>query len=228
MEPFAGSSLVMGDFALPEGNAFTPHRLAEPPGSPSPNGEPFAAGPRVGRILLFRHPSRRLRRIHWDSTLVVGARPNYLTSMVDNLTREARSERMSRIRGKDTVPELFVRRLVHGLGYRFRLHRKGLPGSPDLTFAGRKKIIFVHGCYWHGHHCKWGRLPKSNVDFWHDKIVKNRARDSRNLTDLEATGWSVLVIWQCETKDAAALQKMLKRFLGRAKKKAGRTPQRIK
>lgn len=148
--------------------------------------------------------------------------------MVDTLTPAARSQRMSRIRGKHTAPELFVRRLVHALGYRFRLHRKGMPGSPDLVFPGRKKIVFVHGCYWHGHECKWGKLPKSNVEFWQDKVLKNRARDARNVADLQMSGWAVYVVWQCETKDAGALEKTLKRFLGRPGSKKPRRSQRIK
>jgi DNA mismatch endonuclease (patch repair protein) len=83
------------------------------------------------------------------------------------------------------------------------------------VFPGRKKIVFVHGCFWHGHECRWGKLPKSNVEFWRDKVVKNRIRDARNVADLEAAGWSVLVVWQCETKDLAAVKKKLKQFLGR-------------
>jgi DNA mismatch endonuclease (patch repair protein) len=152
----------------------------------------------------------------------------YSNRMVDTLSPEARSERMSRIRGKHTVPELVVRRLLHGLGYRFRLHRKGLPGSPDLVFPGRKKVVFVHGCYWHGHECKWGRLPKSNIEFWQDKVARNQARDARNLTDLAAAGWSAFVVWQCQTKDPPALAKVLKRFLGKPRRNRGRPAQRIK
>jgi DNA mismatch endonuclease (patch repair protein) len=132
--------------------------------------------------------------------------------MVDNLTPAARSARMASIGGKNTVPELAVRRLAHTLGYRFRLHRRDLPGSPDLVFVKRRKIVFVHGCFWHGHACK--RLPKSNVGFWAKKIESNRARDARNLADLRRLGWKALVVWQCETKDPQAVGARLRRFLG--------------
>lgn len=134
--------------------------------------------------------------------------------MVDTLTKEARSQRMSRIRGTDTVPELAVRRLAHGLGYRFRLYRKDLPGKPDLVFPRLKKVVFVHGCFWHGHDCGKGRLPKSNVPFWEAKIAKNHERDERAIAALKAGGWKVLVIWQCETKSQKVLENRLKRFLG--------------
>lgn len=139
--------------------------------------------------------------------------------MTDTLTPRQRSERMSRIRGKNTVPELMVRRMAHGLGYRFRLHRKDLPGSPDLVFPRMKKVVFVHGCFWHGHDCGKGRLPKSNVDFWEAKIDKNRDRDVRTVSALRAAGWSVLVLWQCETKDLKVLENRLRRFLEKAPRK---------
>ena len=141
--------------------------------------------------------------------------------MADTLTKVARSERMSRIRGTDTVPELAVRRLAHALGYRFRLYRKDLPGKPDLVFPRLKRVVFVHGCFWHGHDCGKGRLPKSNVPFWQAKIVKNQERDDRAIIALEAAGWKVLVVWQCETKDQKVLENRLKRFLGAG---AGKKP----
>lgn len=148
-------------------------------------------------------------------------------TMVDTLTPQARSERMSLIRGKDTVPELIVRRLAHVLGHRFRLHRKDLPGSPDLVFPRHRKIVFVHGCFWHGHDCRYGRLPKSNVPFWQEKIIKNQARDARNVADLQESGWKVLVLWQCQTKDPAALKKLLTAFLGRRANRRSTTAGRI-
>jgi len=123
---------------------------------------------------------------------------------------------MASIGGKNTVPELAVRRLAHGMGYRFRLHRRDLPGSPDLVFVKQRKILFVHGCFWHGHACK--RLPRSNVPFWSGKIEKNRARDARNLSDLRRLGWKTLVVWQCETRDLGALAAKLRRFLGNRRK----------
>lgn len=133
--------------------------------------------------------------------------------MVDNRTTESRSRLMSRIGSKHTKPELIVRSLLHRLGYRFRLHRKELPGKPDIAFIGRKKAIFVHGCYWHGHGCKIGKLPKSNLGFWLPKIERNRERDREKRSELEAIGWSVEEVWQCEIKDFQSLERRLRYFL---------------
>lgn len=136
---------------------------------------------------------------------------------MDTLTPEQRSERMSRVRGKDTKPELVVRRLVHGLGYRFRLHRRDLPGSPDLVFPGRRKVIWVHGCFWHQHpdpNCKLARMPKSRLEFWEAKLSANRERDAVKMTELTALGWDALVVWECEIKDRGVLAARLKEFLG--------------
>lgn len=129
-----------------------------------------------------------------------------------------RSENMRAIRGKDTKPEMAVRSLVHGLGYRFRLHRADLPGKPDLVFPARSKVIFVHGCFWHSHACKSGLVPKSNRDFWLPKLRRNKARDRRSLAALEKQGWKALVIWECELKDTWALRLTVKRFLGSKKR----------
>lgn len=122
---------------------------------------------------------------------------------------------MAAVRSTDTKPEMLVRRLVHRLGYRFRLHRKDLPGKPDLVFPGRRAVVFVHGCYWHGHDCKRGaRMPKTNVDYWTGKIGRNRERDEASVSALEATGWRVLIIWECEMKDSDVLAGRLQGFLG--------------
>lgn len=127
----------------------------------------------------------------------------------------SRSEVMSRVHSKDTGPERAVRSLLHALGYRFRLHRKDLPGSPDIVLPGRKAIIFVHGCFWHGHDCKRGsRTPKANADYWTRKLAGNVARDSRTRTELETLGWRVLVVWECEIKHREALVDKLRAFLG--------------
>lgn len=136
---------------------------------------------------------------------------------MDILTPEQRSERMSRVRGRDTKPEMLVRRLTHGMGYRYRLHRRGLPGSPDLVFPSRKKVIFVHGCFWHLHldpGCKLARLPKSKLDFWGPKLETNRERDERSLVLLAELGWDVLVIWECQTKNREELHVRIGEFLG--------------
>lgn len=136
--------------------------------------------------------------------------------MIDHVSKEKRSDIMKRIRGKDTAPELMVRKLIYSLGYRYRLHVKELPGKPDLVFLGRKKIIFVHGCFWHGHNCKKGKPPKTNFDYWLPKLNENQARDARNQTLLESMGWQVLVLWQCEINDTDSLKKIITNFLERA------------
>ncbi|MFZ5883140.1 MAG: very short patch repair endonuclease [Chloroflexota bacterium] len=134
--------------------------------------------------------------------------------MTDTLTPPERSKRMSRIRAKDMRPEMLVRRLVHGMGYRYRLHVSNLPGKPDLVFPGRKKIIFVHGCFWHRHEgCSLARLPKTRLDFWLPKLESNRQRDKRVLEQLQALGWDVLVVWECELKAHARLMEKLRNFL---------------
>ena len=133
---------------------------------------------------------------------------------MDSLTPEQRSAQMAKVRSKDTKPEMFVRRLVHRMGYRYRLHRRSLPGKPDLVFGPRKKVIFVHGCFWHGHNCSLGRIPKSRVDFWETKIRTNRSRDEANLARLEELGWKPLVIWECQLKKAEDLEIKIREFLG--------------
>lgn len=133
--------------------------------------------------------------------------------MVDTLTPRQRSERMSRVRSKDTKVEMVVRRLVHGLGYRYRLHDRALPGSPDLVFRRRKRVIFVHGCFWHAHACKLGRMPKSRVGFWSTKINANRVRDARVLQRLDEMGWRALTVWECELSDREKLERAIKEFL---------------
>jgi DNA mismatch endonuclease, patch repair protein len=124
-----------------------------------------------------------------------------------------RSANMRAIRSKDMLPELRVRSLVHNLGYRFRLHRKDLPGKPDLVFPSRRKVIFVHGCFWHSHSCKMAHVPKSNVSYWVPKLERNRVRDRRNVKALRAEGWQSLVIWECELRDEGSVNKRLKTFI---------------
>jgi DNA mismatch endonuclease (patch repair protein) len=124
-----------------------------------------------------------------------------------------RSENMRRIRSKDMLPELAVRSMVHRMGYRFRLHRKDLPGKPDLVFVARRKVIFVHGCFWHAHDCKTAHRPKSNADYWGPKLKRNQARDERNLVALVAQGWKPLVIWECELKKGLCAGARIRRFL---------------
>jgi DNA mismatch endonuclease, patch repair protein len=136
---------------------------------------------------------------------------------MDKLTPERRSENMRRIKSKGTKPELLVRQLAHRLGYRFRLHRSDLPGKPDLVFPARKKAIFVHGCFWHQHpdpSCKDGRAPRSNLGYWKPKLERNRVRDVASKRALEAAGWGVLTIWECETSTEDLLVQQLRDFLG--------------
>ena len=124
-----------------------------------------------------------------------------------------RSEIMRAVKGRNTKPEMVVRRLVHKLGYRFRLYRRDLPGKPDLTFVGRRKVVFVHGCFWHGHNCRRGaRMPATNTAYWLQKIDKNRNRDVAAQCTLAKAGWRVLVIWECEIKNSA-LDARLRSFL---------------
>ena len=129
-------------------------------------------------------------------------------------TRESLSAHMRRIRKTDTKPELAVRRLTHGMGYRYRLHRQDLPGTPDLVFPSRKKVILVHGCFWHQHDCRLGRKkPSANPDYWHPKLARTVARDGRNRERLCALGWDVLVIWECETKVLTLLADRIRAYL---------------
>src|ERR1700749_1114031 len=125
-------------------------------------------------------------------------------------TPELRSRIMRAVKSSDTAPELAVRSMVHRLGFRFRLHRKDLPGKPDLVFPGPRKVIFVHGCFWHGHDCARGaRMPKANAEYWRGKIGRNVARDAKHLVALKETGWHTAVVWECELKDPGKLQKRL-------------------
>ena len=122
--------------------------------------------------------------------------------MADVHTARQRSFNMSRIRGKDTKPELIVRSIVHQMGFRFRLHRRDLPGTPDLVLPRHNKVIFVHGCYWHMHRCRYGRvIPKTNTEFWQTKRMGNVERDRRNIRKLRRNGWSVLILWECWTRN---------------------------
>ena len=134
-----------------------------------------------------------------------------------------RSAIMARVRGKNTKPELVVRRVVYALGHRYRLHRRDLPGSPDLVFRTKKRVIFVHGCFWHRHAgCRRTTFPKIRVPFWRSKFAQNIARDARNIETLSEAGWKVLVVWECETDNSIALRVKLRRFLGQPRRVAKR------
>jgi DNA mismatch endonuclease (patch repair protein) len=135
---------------------------------------------------------------------------------MDKLTRAERSRNMRAIRSVDTTPEVVVRRHVHRMGYRFRLHRRGLPGRPDLVFSSRRAVVFVHGCFWHQHssrNCKIVRIPKSNLRYWRAKLARNVERDLLNRAALRSLGWRVLVIWECSIENERGWAKRLRNFL---------------
>ncbi len=134
--------------------------------------------------------------------------------MTDKLSKEQRSANMRAVKGHDTRPEMIVRRLTHRMGYRFRLHRSDLLGKPDLVFPGRRAVVFVHGCFWHGHTCKRGTgKPKANAAFWDAKLSRNAERDAEQLSRLKSDGWRALVIWECETKNELPLAAKIRNFL---------------
>lgn len=133
---------------------------------------------------------------------------------MDNIPQSERSEIMSRVRAKDTRPEMLVRRIVFAEGYRYRLHDRKLPGCPDLVFKSRGKVIFVHGCFWHRHaNCALARMPKSRLDFWEPKLTANKERDARNKKLLAKEGWRVLTIWECELTETERIKRTIRRFL---------------
>lgn len=132
---------------------------------------------------------------------------------MDTISKAARSALMARIRSKNTTPELTVRSLLHHFGFRFRIHRKDLPGKPDIILPRHHKVILVHGCFWHGHSCSLASKPKSNQDYWREKIKANRSRDRRTKRELIKQGWSVLELWECEIRKKTGLAKRLKDFM---------------
>ena len=134
---------------------------------------------------------------------------------MDIYTEEKRSAVMARVRSKDSGPEMVVRKIAHAMGYRFRLHRRDLPGCPDLVFPRLGKAVLVHGCFWHRHGCPRTTTPKTNIDFWLNKFSRNKERDQENLALLKQLGWDVFVIWECELRDLAETYKRLSDFLSR-------------
>lgn len=132
---------------------------------------------------------------------------------MDKIDQAARSATMRAVKSKNTSPEMRVRRLLHKAGYRYRLHRADLPGKPDIVFPARRKIVFLHGCFWHGHDCRPKIRPTSNTAYWTPKIEGNMARDARNIEALREAGWQVLVLWECQLKDETIVLKTLTAFL---------------
>jgi DNA mismatch endonuclease (patch repair protein) len=146
---------------------------------------------------------------------------------LDKLSAERRSANMRQIRSKNTAPEILLRRMLHRQGYRFRLHRKELPGKPDIVFPSRRKAIFVHGCFWHQHSgCREGRIPRSRREYWEPKLTRNRQRDDAAQVSLNDQGWQTLVMWECELKDTGAAMKTARRFLERKNFAIGVEPRR--
>jgi len=130
-----------------------------------------------------------------------------VAAMTDKFDKETRSRIMAKVAGKNTEPETAVRKLIWQMGFRYRLHDKNLPGKPDIVFSKKKKIIFVHGCFWHNHiGCKMATMPQSNADYWQAKIQRNVNRDKTNIAKLESMGWQVLIVWECELKDIETLK----------------------
>lgn len=151
--------------------------------------------------------ARAVRRAHGSAD---GRRGTTLAHVDPRMNR---SQMMAAVRSKDTQPEMLVRRLVHAMGYRYRLHRPNLPGKPDLVFSARRKVIFVHGCFWHQHGCKHSHLPKANGSYWVPKLERNRVRDAEHLKALRANGWLCLVLWECQLQKPAWLRQRLSKFL---------------
>jgi len=150
-----------------------------------------------------------LGSIHFSAQ--VGYR--YIEPMADRISPEARSRLMAKVGPQNTGPELRVRSLLHRMGYRFRVHRKDLPGTPDIVLPGRKVVVFVHGCFWHGHECRVGKMPKSRTEYWGPKIEANRSRDVRKRRELRKLGWRVLEVWECDLKDESKLARKIRIFL---------------
>lgn len=155
------------------------------------------------------------RRLRTTGTLeLLGQRLSLVKSAMDRLSAKDRSHQMSLVKSKNTGPELAVRKIVFSMGHRYRLHGSGLPGKPDLVFARKKKVIFVHGCFWHRHeHCKNATTPASNTEYWLPKFAKTVERDCLALEDLHELGWEYLVVWECELKNMVALAEKLRAFL---------------
>lgn len=134
---------------------------------------------------------------------------------MDKFSKEKRSEIMRQVKSRNTKPEKIVRSLIHSMGFRFRLHKKDLPGKPDMVFPSKRKVVFVHGCFWHGHNCKRGKnRPRSNMEYWGNKIKSIKKRDRDNIKNLKKLGWDVLVIWECQIKNTKNITEWIVDFLG--------------
>lgn len=171
------------------------------------------AGAELGSAAMENHSSYRRKA---TAQRAPPARAMIQPKRMDTISREARSRNMARIRNADSKPELAVRRALHRAGFRFRLHRRDLPGTPDIVLRKYQTVIFVHGCFWHGHTCIDGRLPKSRTGYWLPKLAGNRQRDRRNAQQLRSRGWRVGVVWECEAEAEFRLRKKLEKILGPA------------
>lgn len=162
-------------------------------------GPPTQGGRRLPFSRDEMHPCHPDKRVESGSAV----------AMVDSLTPEQRSERMSRIRASDTAPEMLVRRHLHALGFRYRLHARDLPGKPDLVLPKHGVVVFVHGCFWHAHSCQKGRIPATRREFWREKFAYNKARDARNVRALRRLGWRVATVWECSLSKGSTRQAAL-------------------
>jgi len=162
----------------------------------------FAASPRYARDTIVAECFERVPSF-------VASSPRFM----DTVSTSVRSKIMRRVRSTNTEPEMKVRRITHSIGFRYRLHGKNLPGKPDLVFPSLQKVIFVHGCFWHGHNCEAARLPASNVEYWRNKQSSNIARDRRILREIRRAGWKTLVIWECELHNAEGTRNKIRAFL---------------
>ncbi len=180
-------------------------------------------GPRcpTSRQRLGHDPKGRVASPAWTRQPVQhgsGQHSRYINNecrqVTDRLAPDRRSLLMQAVKREDTAPEIALRSLLHRLGYRFRLHRRNLPGTPDIVLPARHTVVFVNGCFWHGHGCSIGKLPKSRLDFWEPKIEANKARDASRQAELINLGWSVIVVWQCELRDMPTLTERLTKLLG--------------
>jgi DNA mismatch endonuclease (patch repair protein) len=133
--------------------------------------------------------------------------------MADRITKAQRSHNMARVKNKNTAPELMVRKMLHRLGFRFRLHRSNLPGNPDIVLPRHHKVVFVHGCFWHGHDCPRGKRPSTRQDFWNHKLEGNQRRDKANQDKLKELGWKILVVWECQIRHMDELEEYLLSFM---------------
>lgn len=178
--------------------------------------------PTAGRCLSVYSPQTPMNGTNLLNSVIITSKGKTLDGQhitMDHVSSEKRSEIMRAVRSKNSIPEMAVRHLIHRLGYRYRLHSRELPGTPDIVFPSRRKVIFIHGCFWHGHRrCSKARSPKSRTHYWKEKVETNRERDSRNLNELTDLGWETQIVWQCELRHLEQLKSTIVGFLEHERK----------